>query len=76
MYVSLTSFLISLMFLLSYLFGFYKKFESWRVLVRIRGLVLWTGPGCCGDNGLFWGCVGGTPESWDQRPRLCRTLWS
>ncbi|XP_009235251.1 MAL-like protein isoform X1 [Pongo abelii] len=31
-YVSLTSFLISLMFLLSYLFGFYKRFESWRVL--------------------------------------------
>lgn len=37
MYVSLTSFLISLMFLLSYLFGFYKRYESWRVLVRIRG---------------------------------------
>lgn len=34
MYVSLTSFLISLMFLLSYLFGFYKRYESWRVLVR------------------------------------------
>ncbi|KAF5926142.1 hypothetical protein HPG69_011268 [Diceros bicornis minor] len=34
MYVSLTSFLISLMFLLSYLFGFYKKYESWKVLVR------------------------------------------
>lgn len=32
MYVSLTSFLISLMFLLSYLFGFYKRYESWRVL--------------------------------------------
>ncbi|XP_002709602.1 MAL-like protein [Oryctolagus cuniculus] len=32
MYVSLTSFLISLMFLLSYIFGFYKKFQSWRVL--------------------------------------------
>ncbi|XP_005400692.1 PREDICTED: MAL-like protein [Chinchilla lanigera] len=32
MYVSLTSFLISLMFFLSYLLGFYKKFESWRVL--------------------------------------------
>lgn len=32
MYVSITSFLISLMFLLSYLFGFYKIFESWRVL--------------------------------------------
>ncbi|KAM5227424.1 MAL-like protein isoform 1-T1 [Ctenodactylus gundi] len=31
-YVSLTSFLISLMFLLSYLLGFYKKFESWRVV--------------------------------------------
>ncbi|XP_062934962.1 MAL-like protein [Cynocephalus volans] len=32
MYVSLTSFLISLMFLLSYLIGFYKRYESWRVL--------------------------------------------
>ncbi|XP_036174405.1 MAL-like protein isoform X2 [Myotis myotis] len=32
LYVSLTSFLISLMFLLSYLFGFYKRYESWRVL--------------------------------------------
>ncbi|KAL4825377.1 hypothetical protein H8958_022483 [Nasalis larvatus] len=32
MYVSLTSFLISLMFLLSYLFGFYRSFESWRVV--------------------------------------------
>ncbi|XP_051000543.1 MAL-like protein [Acomys russatus] len=32
LYVSLTSFLISLMFLMSYLFGFYKRFESWRVL--------------------------------------------
>ncbi|XP_012497347.1 PREDICTED: MAL-like protein [Propithecus coquereli] len=32
MYVSLTSFLISLMLLLSYLVGFYKRFESWRVL--------------------------------------------
>ncbi|XP_055108644.1 MAL-like protein [Symphalangus syndactylus] len=32
MYVSLTLFLISLMFPLSSLFGFYKRFESWRVL--------------------------------------------
>ncbi|XP_006898992.1 PREDICTED: MAL-like protein [Elephantulus edwardii] len=32
MYVSLTSFLISLMFLLSYLLEFYKKFSSWKVL--------------------------------------------
>ncbi|XP_020029764.1 MAL-like protein [Castor canadensis] len=32
LYVSLTSFLISLMLLLSYLLGFYKKFESWRIL--------------------------------------------
>ncbi|XP_003422038.1 MAL-like protein [Loxodonta africana] len=32
LYVSLTSFLISLMFLLSYLFGFYKKYDSWRIL--------------------------------------------
>ncbi|KAM9212967.1 MAL-like protein isoform 3-T3 [Dugong dugon] len=32
MYVSLTSFLISLMLLLSYLFGFYKKYDSWTVL--------------------------------------------
>ncbi|XP_021508270.1 MAL-like protein [Meriones unguiculatus] len=32
LYVSLTSFLISLMFLMSYLFGFYKRFDSWRVL--------------------------------------------
>ncbi|XP_060165863.1 nephrocystin-1 isoform X3 [Globicephala melas] len=32
MYVSLTSFLISLMFLLSYVFGFYKRFESWKIL--------------------------------------------
>nr|XP_008542630.1 PREDICTED: MAL-like protein isoform X1 [Equus przewalskii] len=33
MYVSLTSFLISFMFLLSYLLGFYKKYESWKVLL-------------------------------------------
>ncbi|ELW51448.1 MAL-like protein [Tupaia chinensis] len=33
MYVSLTSFLISLMFLLSYFLGFYKRYESWRVLI-------------------------------------------
>ncbi|XP_076991185.1 MAL-like protein [Tamandua tetradactyla] len=32
MYVSLTSFLISLMFLLSYLLGFYKKYDFWQVL--------------------------------------------
>ncbi|XP_057597147.1 MAL-like protein isoform X3 [Hippopotamus amphibius kiboko] len=32
MYVSLTSFLISLMFLLSYVFGFYKRLESWKIL--------------------------------------------
>ncbi|XP_005068652.1 MAL-like protein [Mesocricetus auratus] len=32
LYVSLTSFLISLMFLMSYLLGFYKRFQSWRVL--------------------------------------------
>ncbi|XP_023620180.1 MAL-like protein isoform X2 [Myotis lucifugus] len=32
LYVSLTSFLISLMFLLSYLLGFYKRYESWSVL--------------------------------------------
>ncbi|XP_008063847.1 MAL-like protein [Carlito syrichta] len=32
LYVSLTSFLISLMLLLSYLFGFYKRYDSWRVL--------------------------------------------
>ncbi|KAM9064530.1 MAL-like protein isoform X1 [Sarcophilus harrisii] len=31
MYVSITSFLISLMFLLSYLLGFYKRYESWKV---------------------------------------------
>ena len=43
LYVSLTSFLISLMFLMSYLFGFYKRFESWRVLVRTRGWPPWTG---------------------------------
>lgn len=43
LYVSLTSFLISLMFLMSYLFGFYKRFESWRVLVRTRGGTSWTG---------------------------------
>uniref|UniRef100_A0A8C4L6T0 MARVEL domain-containing protein n=1 Tax=Equus asinus asinus TaxID=83772 RepID=A0A8C4L6T0_EQUAS len=30
--LSLTSFLISFMFLLSYLLGFYKKYESWKVL--------------------------------------------
>uniref|UniRef100_G1P963 MARVEL domain-containing protein n=1 Tax=Myotis lucifugus TaxID=59463 RepID=G1P963_MYOLU len=33
LYVSLTSFLISLMFLLSYLLGFYKRYESWSVLI-------------------------------------------
>ncbi|KAG8509668.1 MAL-like protein, partial [Galemys pyrenaicus] len=32
MYVSLTSFLISLAFLLSYLLGFYKRFDSWTVV--------------------------------------------
>lgn len=32
MYVSLTSFLISLVFLLSYLLGFYKLLDSWRIL--------------------------------------------
>ncbi|XP_037383737.1 MAL-like protein isoform X1 [Talpa occidentalis] len=32
MYVSLTSFLISLVFLLSYLLGFYKRFDSWTIL--------------------------------------------
>ncbi|XP_055984642.1 MAL-like protein [Sorex fumeus] len=32
MYVSLTSFIISLMFLLSYLLGFYRIFDSWKVL--------------------------------------------
>ncbi|XP_062981612.1 MAL-like protein [Elgaria multicarinata webbii] len=32
MYVSISSFLISLVLLLSYLFGFHKKFESWRIL--------------------------------------------
>ncbi|KAM9720446.1 MAL-like protein isoform 1-T1 [Dama dama] len=33
MYVSLTSFLISLMLLLSYMFGFYKRYESWKILM-------------------------------------------
>ncbi|XP_048208299.1 MAL-like protein [Perognathus longimembris pacificus] len=32
LYVSLSSFLISLLLLLSYLLGVYKRFESWRVL--------------------------------------------
>uniref|UniRef100_A0A8D2LGW2 Mal, T cell differentiation protein like n=1 Tax=Varanus komodoensis TaxID=61221 RepID=A0A8D2LGW2_VARKO len=32
MYVSISSFLISLMLLLSYLFGFHRNFESWRIL--------------------------------------------
>ncbi|XP_061482453.1 MAL-like protein isoform X2 [Rhineura floridana] len=32
MYVSVSSFVISLMLLLSYLFGFHKNFSSWRVL--------------------------------------------
>lgn len=32
MYVSLSSFVISLLLLLSYLFGFHKNFESWRIL--------------------------------------------
>ncbi|XP_046517770.1 MAL-like protein [Equus quagga] len=31
-YILLTSFLISFMFLLSYLLGFYKKYKSWKVL--------------------------------------------
>ncbi|XP_037383741.1 MAL-like protein isoform X2 [Talpa occidentalis] len=34
MYVSLTSFLISLVFLLSYLLGFYKRFDSWTILAH------------------------------------------
>ncbi|KAM4867110.1 MAL-like protein isoform 2-T2 [Thomomys bottae] len=40
MYVSLTSFLISLMFLLSYLLGFYKRFESWRVLLLPKYFIM------------------------------------
>ncbi|KAJ6667027.1 hypothetical protein lerEdw1_019030 [Lerista edwardsae] len=32
MYVSISSFVISLLLLLSYLFGFHKNFESWRIL--------------------------------------------
>uniref|UniRef100_A0A8D0GV71 Mal, T cell differentiation protein like n=1 Tax=Sphenodon punctatus TaxID=8508 RepID=A0A8D0GV71_SPHPU len=32
MYVSLSSFIFSLMLLMCYLFGFHKRFESWRVL--------------------------------------------
>ena len=34
MYVSISSWLISLLFLLSYLFGFHKNSENWKVLVR------------------------------------------
>jgi len=43
MYVSLSSSLISLLLLLSYLFGFHKNSENWKVLVR-RG----------GDTGRCW----------------------
>ncbi|XP_058134068.1 MAL-like protein isoform X2 [Dasypus novemcinctus] len=32
LYVSLTSFLISLLLLLSYLLGFYRRYDFWRVL--------------------------------------------
>ncbi|XP_053140385.1 MAL-like protein [Hemicordylus capensis] len=32
MYVSVSSFLISLLLLMSYLFGFHKNFASWRIL--------------------------------------------
>ncbi|XP_050749392.1 MAL-like protein isoform X2 [Gymnogyps californianus] len=32
MYVSISSWLISLLFLLSYLFGFHKNSENWKVL--------------------------------------------
>uniref|UniRef100_A0A8D0C1C8 Mal, T cell differentiation protein like n=1 Tax=Salvator merianae TaxID=96440 RepID=A0A8D0C1C8_SALMN len=32
MYVSISSFIISLLLLLSYLFGFHKNFETWRIL--------------------------------------------
>ncbi|ETE60403.1 MAL-like protein [Ophiophagus hannah] len=32
MYVSISSFVFSFLFLLSYLFGFHKRFESWRIL--------------------------------------------
>ncbi|XP_070597643.1 MAL-like protein [Erythrolamprus reginae] len=32
MYVSVSSFVISFLLLLSYLFGFHKNFESWRIL--------------------------------------------
>lgn len=34
MYVSLTSCLISLLLLLSYLLGFHRNSENWKVLVR------------------------------------------
>lgn len=80
MYVSLTSFLISLMFLLSYLFGFYKRYESWQVLVRIRGsdpdpwASLDVHSGYCEDTiEPFWAGTGvghgvGWGAGWDQRP--------
>lgn len=64
LYVSLTSFLISLMLLLSYIFGFYKRFESWRVLVRTRKWYLldWC-PGFVRMVGFpRWG---GRMEDWD-----------
>lgn len=79
MYVSLTSFLISLMFLLSYLFGFYKRYESWRVLVRTRGSDPgpWVPPdvrpGYCEDKGPSgWGRGGGGTR--DQGPEALSGL--
>lgn len=34
MYVSVSSFIISLLLLMSYLFDFHKKFTSWKIMVR------------------------------------------
>ncbi|KAJ7397663.1 MAL-like protein isoform X1 [Pitangus sulphuratus] len=48
MYVSLTSCLISLLLLLSYLLGFHRNSENWKVLVR-RG----RDSGSCGQGGLI-----------------------
>ncbi|XP_061287448.1 protein MAL2-like isoform X1 [Bos javanicus] len=66
MYVSLTSFLISLMLLLSYVFGFYKRYESWKILrlsQRTRRYLL----ACPCDSGHGLCCIfPGQPVSRDH----------
>uniref|UniRef100_A0A452GPP7 MARVEL domain-containing protein n=1 Tax=Gopherus agassizii TaxID=38772 RepID=A0A452GPP7_9SAUR len=59
MYVSVSSFFFSLMFLLCYLFGFHRNSDSWKVVVRTHSLILGVAAGGGSSHSCDYGIIPG-----------------